>query len=279
MRKILLLALLLFITSCSVVEPITENTVYTTFYAMYDFTKEIAGDKMNVVQLVPSGSDAHDFEPTASDIAKITKAKALIYCDGLDTYIDGIKETAQKAGVETLNTADGIITDGTDPHIWLSPENALIQYTAITELLSQIDNPNSSYYQERLELVKERINKLNDTINELCENAKKKDIIVSHGAYSYLCSDLNITEHSIEGITGDSDPTAKQMAKIIELAREKDINTVFAQNGHSNKTALAVANELGIQALYLDPFESDTGNGNYFEVMEKNLDAIAKAIN
>ncbi len=279
MKKILLLILLLLLTSCSTSEQITENTVYTTFYAMYDFTKEIAGDKMNVVQLVPSGSSAHNFEPTASDIAKITKAKALIYCDGIDSYIDGIKETAEKSGVKTLNTAEGIIIDGTDPHIWLSPDNALKQYTAIADMLSQADRQNSAYYQERLESVKERINTLNSTIAELSQNANKKDIIVSHGAYSYLCDELSITEHSIEGITGSSDPTAKQMAKIIELAREKDINTVFAETGHSDKTASAVANELDIQISYLDPFESDTGNGNYFEVMKKNLDAISNSIN
>ena len=61
--------------SCGAVQSSKEATVYTTFYAMYDFTKEIAGDKLNVVELVPSGGGPHDFEPTATDIAKITKRK------------------------------------------------------------------------------------------------------------------------------------------------------------------------------------------------------------
>ena len=113
---------------------------------MYDFTKEIAGDKLNVVELVPSGGGPHDFEPTATDIAKITKSKALIYCRSVDTYIDGICETAQKSGVKILDTCKDIeIMENSDPHVWLDPQNALIQYTEIADLLSEIDPQNSGY--------------------------------------------------------------------------------------------------------------------------------------
>ena len=277
MKKIFYVILsVLILCSCGA-EPVKENTIYTTFYAMYDFAKEIAGDKMEITELVPSGSGPHDFEPTAADVAKITKSKALIYCGSVDIYVDGIKETAEKAGVQTLDTADGITLDGTDPHIWLSPDNALKQYTAIADFLCKIDNANSAYYKQRLEAVTEKINELKKTSEEITAYAAKKDIIVSHAAYSYLCKYLDITEHSLESGDG-GDPTAKQMAEMISYANENDIHYIFAEKGESDKTAAAIAKETGAEVEYLNPLETDTGSGGYFEVMKMNLELIYNAV-
>lgn len=278
MRKIFFAIITAFVLcSCGMTEPVKENTVYTTFYAMYDFTKEIAGERMEVAELVPSGSGPHDFEPTAADVAKITKSKALIYCGSVDTYIDGIKETAKKAGVKTLDTAGEINIDGTDPHIWLSPENALRQYTAIADFLCEIDTENSDYYRQRLNDVTEKINELNEVSAQITTQATKKDIIVSHAAYSYLCNHLGITEHSLE-VGESSDPTAKQMAEMISYAKENNIKIIFAEKGENDKTAAAIAKETGAAVEYLDPLETDTGSGGYFEAMKANLELIYKAV-
>ena len=281
MKIISLILSLFMLCSCGAVQSSKEATVYTTFYAMYDFTKEIAGDKLNVVELVPSGGGPHDFEPTATDIAKITKSKALIYCGSVDTYIDGICETAQKSGVKILDTCKDIeIMENSDPHVWLDPQNALIQYTEIADLLSEIDPQNSGYYQERLEAVKAKINDIDTRIDNIKNSlTDKKDIIVTHGAYGYLCRRMGVNAHSIEqGFGESSSPTAKHMAEIIDFAKEKDIKIVFSQKNESDKSAQSVAGEIGGEISLLDPFEADTQSGNYFVVMQGNLDAIEKAL-
>ncbi len=256
-----------------------SDKIYTTFYAMYDFTREIAGDKLEVVQLVPSGSGPHDFEPTAADIADVTHSKALVYCGSVDTYIGGIKDTAEKAGVRTLDTSEGIeLEDGADPHVWLSPENALRQYTAICGMLCEIDPENSEYYKSRLAAAGEHIREIDSEIKQLAAAASKHDIIVSHQAYAYLCRDLGITAHGIEGSVGGSDPTAKRMAETAQLANELGIKIIFAQKNESDKTARALAREIGGDVLLLDPFESDTGTGSYFDVMNMNIQALGTAL-
>lgn len=274
-------AVALAAASCGPGEEIPENTVYTTFYAMYDFTREIAGDKMNVAELVPSGSGPHDFEPTASDIAKVTDSKALIYCGSVDTYIDAIKETAESAGVKTLDTAAAanISDDIEDAHIWLDPDTALAQYTAIAELLSDIDPDNAAYYSERLASVKTDIDEIKSELADLKTAADKQDIIVSHAAYGYLCGRLGIEQHAIESGSGEgSDPTAKQMAELIGFAGEKGIKIVFAQKGENDKSARALAGEIGGDVMLLDPLESDTGSGGYFDVMRQNILALGTAL-
>lgn len=270
-----------FMCSCGAETELPENTVYTTFYAMYDLTSEIAGDKMNVVQLVPSGSGPHDFEPTAADIAAVSESKALVYCGSIDTYIGGIRETVEKSGVRTLDTANGvdIAKDAKDPHIWLDPSIALEQYTAISDMLSEIDPDNSAYYSERLATAAENINELQREIDTLKSTAHKNDIIVSHAAYGYLCNCIGIEQHAIEGGSGDgSDPTAKQMAELIEFAGENDIRIIFAQRNESDRAARAMAEEIGGDVLLLDPLEADTGSGGYFEVMQQNIQALGTAL-
>lgn len=282
MKKIITLILSLFVLcSCGAVQSSKDATVYTTFYAMYDFTKEIVGDKLNIVQLVPSGGGPHDFEPTATDIAKITKSKALIYCGSVDTYIDGICETAEKSGVKILDTCKNIeLAQNSDPHVWLDPQNALIQYTEIANLLSEIDPQNSGYYQERLEEVKTKISELDTRIENIKNSlTDKKDIIVTHDAYGYLCRRIGIDAHSIEQGFGESSaPTAKHMAQIIDFAKENDIKIVFSQKNESDKSAQSVVQEIGGEISLLDPFEADTKSGNYFDVMLSNLDALETAL-
>lgn len=284
MKKLLIiLCAALALCSCGTADDIADSdkpVIYTTFYAMYDFTREIAGDNAEVTQLIPSGTDAHDFEPTASDIAKLTKADALVYCgSGVDSYIDGIKETIENAGVQTLDTSLGVTLDGSDPHIWLSPENALIQYESIKNLMCKTDPENSAVYEQRFNDVSEKISELKRYLEDLKNLTVKKDIIVSHAAYGYLCNELGITENGIENSTVEgADPSAKQMADIITLANEKQIKYIFAQKGESDKTASAIAREINGSILYLDPFESDTGSGSYFDVMNENIQALGTAL-
>lgn len=258
----------------------SKPIIYTTFFAMYDFASEIAGDNAEIIQLIPSGSDAHGFEPSASDIAKMTKATALIYCGtGVDSYIDDISQTVEKEGVKILNTSQGIELNGTDPHIWLSPKNARIQYESIKNLMCSIDPSNSDIYEQNFANACAKLDELENYISSLSASAVKKDIIVSHAAYGYLCNELGIEEHGIENSASEvSDPTAMQMADIINFAKEKNISVIFAKKGDNDKTATAVAREINGSVLYLDPFESDTGSGNYFTVMNNNIQALGTAL-
>ena len=68
------------------------------------------------------------------------------------------------------------------------------------------------------------------------------------------------------------------MAEIINLAKEKNIKIIFAEKNESDKTARAVAKEIGGDVLLLDPFEANTDSGGYFEVMQQNIQALGTAL-
>ncbi len=94
---------------------------------MYDFTKTIGGDDIDLTNIVPTGTEPHDFEPTASDMAKLSEADIFIYNGvGMESWADKIIETLPQ-NVKVICTSEQIPTDGNDPHIWLSPQNAKLQ--------------------------------------------------------------------------------------------------------------------------------------------------------
>lgn len=273
----LILILVLALTSC---QKNAENSgkpkVYTSFYAMYDFTKTIGGDDIDLTNIVPTGTEPHDFEPTASVMAKLSEADIFIYNGvGMESWADKIIETLPQS-VKVICTSEQIPTDGNDPHIWLSPQNAKLQMQAICNVLSEVDSKNAQNYINRLDSYLTQI----DEVDTEYKNAELdgKTIFVTHGAYSYLCNDYGMKQVALEGVTGDSDPSPSQMAKVVDQIKSEGISCIFYDPLEGDKMAQAVANEADIQALPLYTFEGDSESRDYVTVMKANLEELKKGI-
>ena len=112
---------------------------------------------------------------------------------------------------------------------------------------------------------------------------KKKDIVVAHQAFGYICDAYGLNQVAIEGLTADSEPTPARMAEIVKFAKENDVNYIFFEELVSPKVAEAVAREVGAKTEVLNPLEGleedDIKAGKeYFTVMRDNLEALKKAL-
>ncbi|EGG31266.1 metal ABC transporter solute-binding protein, Zn/Mn family, partial [Paenibacillus sp. HGF5] len=90
----------------------TKLKVKTSFYPMYEFTRQVAGDLADVENLVPPGIEAHDWEPTPQDMAGISDADVLVYNGaGMEGWVDQVLEST---GVSAIEASKGIeIMEGT----------------------------------------------------------------------------------------------------------------------------------------------------------------------
>ncbi len=89
--------------------------IYTSIYPLYDFTKKVAGDKADVFNLVPVGVEPHDFEPTARQIAQLSRADLFIYNGGgFEGWIERI--------LEAINQQNLVVVDSTELINLLSPD-------------------------------------------------------------------------------------------------------------------------------------------------------------
>lgn len=299
MKKIItviLVILTLSLSGCGQIET-TDNgkvSVYTSFNAMYQFTKEIAGDKANVECLMPSGAEPHDWEPSAADIVKLEKADVFVYSsDKMETWAEKVINSIENENIKVVETAEEVLpielhsheqseekheghdhSDG-DPHVWLDPENAKIQMQAITDALCEADSANAEYYKSNLSSAIQKLEALDAEYENLLSGEGEKYIIVSHEAYGYLCSAYGMEQVGIKGVMAENEPSPAKMAEIVSFAKEHNIKYVFAENSKNTKVAQIVADEIDGEVLILSPFES--GEEDYFTVMENNLEALKKA--
>lgn len=277
--------------------------VLTSFYPMYDFACKIGGDCIDVTNMVPSGTEPHDWEPSTNDLKNLEKADVFIYNsadmepwadDLLVSRSDTLRVVEASENVE-LRTTDGEHEhahehEGADhhhgdfdPHVWLDPENAKIEMEAIKDALCAADPDNSTVFQSNYEKYAAELDALDAEFREKLASLPNRTIVVAHEAFGYLCDAYGLTQVGIEGLSPDSEPDPGRMAEVIDFVRDHSISTIFFEELVSPKVAEAIASETGAQAKMLSPLEglSDeqaAAGADYFSVMHDNLAALMEAL-
>ncbi len=275
MKKILpiIMILSLLLTSCGAkTEKTDKPVVYSSFYAMDSFVQTIGGGDIEHYSIVPTGGEPHDFEPSARDIAKLSEADLFVYNGaGIDDWAEDVAETLPDT-VEVLRLSE----QADDPHVWLDSGNAQAEIAEITSKLSEIDPEHADNYKKRQE---EYSRKIRDIYYEY-KNAglEGKKLFVTHGAYGHLCAGFGMEQIALEGVSGDSDPSPAQMAKIVNEIKADGAKRIFYDPLEKSKLADAVASEAGIQTAPLYTFEGDSENRDYLTIMKLNLEQLKKGL-
>lgn len=285
---------ILFLAGC-ITTPQSQSTklpVVASFYPIYFFASEIGGDKVDVKNITPPGTEPHDYELTPRDIANIYDSKLLVLNGGqLEPWADTV--TAQLSSGTVVVTAGQDITTrlmmpqddltNIDPHVWLSPKLAQHEVKKITLGYIQADPKNSAYYLgEQNELLQQLAQLDNDYQQGLAQCASH-DIITSHTAFSYLAAEYGLNEVAISGLSPDEEPSPAQLANVVQFANTHQVQYIFFESLVSPKLAETIASEVGAQTLVLDPIEGLTDEeiqqgANYFTVMRTNLQNLRTAL-
>lgn len=277
--------------------------VLTSFYPMYDFACKIGGDCIDVTNMVPSGTEPHDWEPSTNDLKNLEKADVFIYNGAdMEPWADDLLVSRSDTlhVVEASENVELRTTDGEhehahehegadhhhgdfDPHVWLDPENAKIEMEAIRDALCAADPENSTVFQSNYEKYAAELDALDAEFREKLAPLPNRTIVVAHEAFGYLCDAYGLMQVGIEGLSPDSEPDPGRMAEVIDFVREHSISTIFFEELVSPKVAEAIASETGAQAKMLSPLEglSDeqaAAGADYFSVMHDNLAALMEAL-
>ena len=256
-----------------------SNTIYTSIYPVYDFVSRIVGDKYKVVNLTPAGMEPHDFELSVRQIVHIADSKAT-FLNGVNIeswYTSLPKEAKKKTYVVTegvqIQEHDGQI----DPHVWLSPSNAIKEMENITSYMCELDKDNADYYQKNYLTNKALFTALDAEFKNEVATFKNKNIVVAHAAYGYMCNAYGLNQISVNGVEPDSEPSTKTIEDIINKVKEYNITTIFTEELISEKIANQIAKECNVKVDVLNPFETIEKDENYISVMKDNLDRLGRA--
>ncbi|MDF2887332.1 MAG: periplasmic solute binding protein [Lacrimispora sp.] len=280
-------------------------SVMASFYPMYDFAVKIGGDKVNVTNMVPAGTEPHDWEPATKDITSLEKADVFVYSGaGMEHWAEDVLKTLKNKNLTVLEASSGITLmkgheyeEGEsqeaaseehehgefDPHVWLSPVNAKKEMENIKDAFVKADPENESYYQANYETYASKFDELDKKYKDTLSPLPNKSVVVAHEAFGYLCDAYGLTQMGIEGLTPDSEPDPARMAEVIDFVKENKVKTIFFEDLVSPKVAETIAKETGAKTEVLNPMEGLTDeqlkNGDdYFSVMEKNLTVLKDAL-
>jgi zinc transport system substrate-binding protein len=274
-------------------------TIVTTLFPLYDFSKIIGGDKVDVSLLLPPGVEPHSFEPTPGDIAKISKADIFIFTgefmepwaheilSGISNkklvVIDASKDVnmipaAQKHEHHEHNEQHVHNEhEGMDPHIWLDFDNDKIIIDNITDALCNVDSANSDFYRTNTESYKAKLTALDAAYKTQLLDCKSKTIIFGgHYAFGYLANRYGLQYLAAQGLSPDSEPTATDLIALVEQIKKENIRYVFYEELTSPKVAETLTNETGTKMLLLNAGHNVSktdlqNNVSFINIMTENL--------
>lgn len=242
--------------------------------------KRIGGEHIQAEVLVGSGQSPHTFEPTPKQMARLESA-TLFFKIGVpfeDTLL--AKITATKKNLVVVDSAHGIIyrkmseanpdhhhEGGKDPHVWLSPKNAILISHNMTTALIKADPKNRTDYEAGFKDLVSDLQTLDKQCAEILAPYKGREILVWHPAFGYFTQTYGLVQVPVE--SEGKQPSARQLADLVDKSKKQGIHTVFVQSQFSETGAKSLAQQLGGTVSSLDPLAA-----NYME----NLRAMADSI-
>ena len=285
--------------ACAPAEETEGVNVVCTIFPQYDFARNIAGDNASVTLLVPPGKEAHSYEATVYDVAKLRRADLLIYVGGdVDGWVlDAIGDMNVPAlcltslcgnleGACDADEHDGHDHGTTiDPHVWTSPKNAIIIANAIGEALISIDAENDESYAAACADYVEKLKKLDAEYEAMVAKARNKTIVFAEKfPFRYLCDHYGISHYSaFEGCSTQSEPGLATLVSLARIIKDNGLNAVLTVEFSTATVADWLAKETGANIMRLHSCHSLTAEEfkageSYISLMEENLRVLEEAM-
>jgi zinc transport system substrate-binding protein len=257
-----------------------------SFYPVFEFTRAVGGDRVDVVNMVPAGVEPHDWEPTPGHIRTLNAAQLFIYSGaGMEHWVpktlasldnQQLAVLEASAGFDLLKGADPEEESQWDPHVWLDPLGAVYEVSAIRDALTRIDPAGKQTYAANAAAYIGQLMALDGEFRAGLAGCARQAFYTTHSAFGYLAREYDLKQEPIMGLTPDAEPRPRDLARLIDEAEANHVQYIFFETLVSDKVARMVAREVGARTLVLNPLEGLTAaevnaGQSYLSVMRANL--------
>ena len=261
--------------------------IMTSFYPMYIATLNVTKDipDVEVINLTqPQTGCLHDYQMTTADMTHLSSADILVVNGaGMETFLD--KVIQQLPRIKVIQASKGIElikgkgAEGDNPHIWCSVSLHIKQIQNIAAQLARVDPEHAPQYMKNATDYVARLDQLRTAMQKGLKNIQTRDIITFHEAFPYFANEFGLRIVAVIEREPGSEPSAKEIAKTIELVREAKTKALFAEPQYPAKAAATIAGETGARLYTLDPAVTGPMTKDaYIETMERNLSELQKAL-
>ena len=296
----------------------TPIPVVATFSILGDIVKRIGGKHVAVTTLVGPDGDTHVYRPTPADARAVREAKILVvnglqFEGWLDRLIDasdfrGIRVVATD-GIEPIAFEDGASHDehdgheddghdkhagggdhhghdhgAFDPHAWQNVRNATVYAHNIAAALAKADPAKAGVFDRNRAAYLDKLEALDAEIDRIVARlpAGRRTIVTSHDAFQYFGRRYGLTFIAPQGLSTESEASAKDVARLVRQIRKEGIRAVFVENITDPRLTERIAEETGARiggTLYPGALSGPDGPApTYLDMMRHNATTIAKAL-
>lgn len=301
MKKLLLfitMITMLLLAGCSTAPektPFAEGKlpVAVSFHAMDQLAKAIGGDYVDIHVIIPDGEEPHDFQPKASDLTALAKARVLVLNGGdLENWAEKAVASSGNKDLLVVTAADGADLihvegeghdhhhddHGIDSHVWLSPQNAKIEARHVCDAFSKADPDHADKYEQNYQAFASSIDEMVNEYKGKFEKTQRKSFVTGHAAFAYLARDFGLTQYSVTDVFASGEPSARQLAELTEQCKKDGIHTVFIEEMDNPKVSETLAKEIGASIETIDTMESGDPEESYLTAMRANLEKIYQSL-
>ncbi len=304
MRAAMVFAAALLASPLAAQAPAKPLQVVASFTILADLTRQVAKERAVVTALVGPNGDAHVYRATPAD-AKTLKDAGLIVVNGLG--FEGfmprlIKSSGSKAEVVTATTGVRAIEiarqekkdahghghahghEKLDPHAWQSVEAVKTYVTNIRDGLIKADPAGAESYAKNAETYLAELSSLKAELDKTfgAIPREKRIIVTNHDALAYFGREFGFTLEAVQGVSTESEPSARDVARIIRIAKEKKARAIFVENMANPKIAEQIARESGAKTggtLFSDALSDEKGAApTYIAMMKHNAKMLAETL-
>ena len=294
------LAVALIVTAMLAAAQAAEKVkVLASFSILGDLVRQVGGEHVDVDLLVGPNVDMHNFQPSPADSRKFAGAKLVVINGlGLEGWADRLVKAAgyrgarlvASKGVKALAGHEHEHGHGEgghgryDPHAWQDVANVKIYAANIRDALIGVDPANKAAYQQNAENYLGQLDALDRDIRAAWADIPKqrRRVITSHEAFDYYGDAYDVEFLAAQGVSEDAEPSARDIAKLIQQIKKEKITAIFVENISSGRLMDRIAKETGAKiggTLYSDALSPPGGPAaTYVDMMRYNTNAITDAL-
>ncbi|HET7122718.1 MAG TPA: metal ABC transporter substrate-binding protein [Bradyrhizobium sp.] len=282
------LACVALVASAAPVPAQNHLNVVASFSITGDFARNVGGERVSVTTLVGPDGDVHVYTPAPSDAQKIADAKLVVINGlGLEGWLSRLVRSAGSKA--TMVAASQGITPrklGTDadPHAWQSVANAKVYVANIRDALVAADPMGGGIYRDNADRYLAKLDALDRDVRAAVAQIppQRRKVISTHDAFGYFAAAYGIEFIAPQGVSTESEPSARDIAAIITQIKASKIPAVFLENISDPRLMRRISTETGARiggTLYSDSLTGEKGDApTYIDMVRHNIKALTSAL-
>jgi zinc transport system substrate-binding protein len=255
--------------------------------------KGVGADRVEVSLLLPPGVEPHTFEPKPTDIVRISEADCFVFTGkSMEPWVGDILKGVANKNLIVVDASKGtkmipaVFPDedepagALDPHIWLDFDNAKIMVRNITQALELRAPRDKAFYKQKAAEYTKKLTELDATFRKTLGFCKRNEIIYGgHYAFGYWARRYSLRYLAAQGVSPDAEPTAKDLARLVEQIKKNNIKYIFYEELTSSKIAETIAGETHAKLLLLNAAHNVTKDQlqrgvSFFDILTADLENL-----